>query len=204
MIGADGVPLDTYIRKVGITRATKERYESLTSEEQTVLQNYANGVNKVVDNIKVYPAEFQFLMTSFEPWTVYDSLSCSYFLTFMGSTDWFVEMLRVRLLEVYDRDLVDQMIPFKPEHIYPFENVETITDADLAKIGMLEEDSELSYSSLYDIDESLIYVPPRADKVKLDSSSRQNTKGTNKRHTKIQSAVGSNCFSVHGNYTQKG
>ena len=111
-------------------------------------------------------------MTSFEPWTVYDSLSCSYFLTFMGSTDWFVEMLRVRLLEVYDRDLVDQMIPFKPEHIYPFENVETITDADLAKIGMLEEDSELSYSSLYDIDESLIYIPPKADKVKLDPSSR--------------------------------
>jgi len=34
----------------------------------------------------------------------------------MQSADWFVEMLRVRLLEVYDKDVVDQLIPFKPEH----------------------------------------------------------------------------------------
>jgi len=107
-------------------------------------------------------------MTSFETWTPFDSLAYGSFLEAVSSTDWYVEMLRVRMLEVYERDVVDQLFPFKPEHIYPFENVETITDADLAKINMLEEDGDLSYASLYDIDDNLLYKPERVEKLKVD------------------------------------
>lgn len=70
----------------------------------------------------------------------------------MASTDWFAEMLRLRLLEVYDRDLVDQLIPFKPEHTMQFEHsAETVLDIDLERINMLE-DEELNYASLYTVD----------------------------------------------------
>ena len=51
--------------------------------------------------------EFYIFMTGFEPWTVKDSLSIEYLINTLISTDWFVEMLRIRLLEVYDRELVD-------------------------------------------------------------------------------------------------
>ena len=135
----------------------------MTEEESSIYINYANGINKVVENIKVYPMEFHVLMTSFEPWTIRDSVSIEYFSNAMISTDWFAEMLRLRLLEVYDRDLVDQILPYKPEHMFPFkQQAETISDDELAKIDKLEKDAS---PGLYEIEESLIYKPPRVNKV---------------------------------------
>jgi acyl-homoserine lactone acylase PvdQ len=99
----------------------------LEPDEEAVFTNYASGINKVVQNIKTYPLEFHVLFTSFEPWTVKDSVACEYLISAMASTDWFAEMLRLRLLEVYDRELVDQLIPFKPEHTFQFErSAETV------------------------------------------------------------------------------
>ena len=51
--------------------------------------------------------EFYVLMTDFEPWTVRDSISIEYMINVLISADWFSEMIRLRLLEVYDRDVVD-------------------------------------------------------------------------------------------------
>ena len=115
--------------------------EGMTEEESSVYLNYANGINKVVQNIKVYPMEFYVLMTDFEPWTVRDSISIEYMINVLISADWFSEMIRLRLLEVYDRDVVDQILPYKPEHIYGFGDKEavptTISDDELTKIGKL-------------------------------------------------------------------
>jgi len=94
--------------------------QTLDPLEHSILTNYAAGINKVVEELKIYPFEFQLLWTSFEPWTVRDSVACQTVGNALVSVDWFAEMLRVRLLEVYDRDLVDQIIPFKPEHFYEF------------------------------------------------------------------------------------
>ena len=130
-------------------------------------------------------------MTSFQPWTVKDSLSCEYLFNAMQSADWFAEMLRLRLLEIYDRDLVDQIIPFKPEHIFPNQNSQNI------------EDKDAGYSSLYTIDDSLLYMPPKADKLEVDPSRKQKEDVSSYR-LNIQNAGGSNCFAVHGDHTQKG
>lgn len=79
----------------------------MTEEDTVIYVNYAAGINKVAQNLKVYPMEFYVLMSNFESWSVYDSISIEYFYNMMLSTDWFAEMLRLRLLEVYDRELVD-------------------------------------------------------------------------------------------------
>ena len=89
------------------------------------------------------------MMSSFEPWSVRDSLACASFYNALASTDWFAEMLRLRLLEVYDRDLVDQILPFKPEHLIHFKNMETISDEELAQLNMLTDADEDAYKSLY-------------------------------------------------------
>ena len=70
IIGSGGVQLDQYIRLIGINRAIEDRMTKLSSEEKAVLTNYAAGINKVADNIKVYPVEFYLLWSSFEPWTI--------------------------------------------------------------------------------------------------------------------------------------
>ena len=72
-----------------------------------MLENYAAGVNKVVENIVAYPPEFQITWSSFEPWTARDSINLAQLMQLFCSTDWFGELLRERLLEVYDKEMVD-------------------------------------------------------------------------------------------------
>ena len=107
LIGSEGIQIDKFVRHFGVLRAVDKRLEEMTEEESSVYLNYANGINKVVENLKVYPMEFYVLMTNFEPWTVKDSLSIEYLINVLISADWFSEMIRLRLLEVYDRDMVD-------------------------------------------------------------------------------------------------
>ena len=76
LIGSPGVQLDQYLRIMGVVRALDARMDSLTPEERIVLTNYAAGVNKVVEELKVYPVEFQLLFTRFERWTIRDSVAC--------------------------------------------------------------------------------------------------------------------------------
>ena len=60
--------------------------------------------------------------------------------------DFYFEALRERLTEVYDRSIVDQILPFQKEHYYDFGDeldVSTVSDADLKKIGQYVEESNL-------------------------------------------------------------
>jgi len=58
------------------------------------------------------PVEFQMLWLSFDEWTPLDSLMHWHLIVHMLSGDWFAEMLRERLTEVYDRQFVDQLLPY--------------------------------------------------------------------------------------------
>ena len=98
---------------------------------------YADGINKAVRHMKVYPAEFYFFWVDFEPWTPLDSASIIYFLTFVLSQDGWNMMLRERLLEVYDRDLVEKILPVRPSDYFQHDNMMTISDEELERIGML-------------------------------------------------------------------
>ena len=43
--------MDKYIRQLGVIRVLDARMQSLTPEENTILMNYAAGVNKVVKEL---------------------------------------------------------------------------------------------------------------------------------------------------------
>jgi hypothetical protein len=49
---------------------------------------------------------------NFEPFTIEDSVAIQFLTTIFVSGDWFYEMVRERLLEVYSRDMVDRIFPF--------------------------------------------------------------------------------------------
>ena len=82
-------------------------------EDMTVLENYSAGINKVLENMVVYPPEFQITWSTFEPWEAKDSVSLVFMMTYFVSHDWYGELLRERLLEVYDKSFVDQLFPYK-------------------------------------------------------------------------------------------
>jgi hypothetical protein len=79
-------------------------------------------------------------------------VAIQYLTTIFVSGDWFYEMVRERLLEVYTRDMVDRIFPFQKDHMFPFKNQEMVSDEELAKIGLSVPDS-----ALYEISEEFIY-----------------------------------------------
>ena len=68
MLGPDPLGVDRFIRLVGVPRATDAHIKAIAPEEEVLLENYAAGVNKVVESMVVYPPEFQITFNSFEPW----------------------------------------------------------------------------------------------------------------------------------------
>jgi hypothetical protein len=138
-----------------VPRIGKALIEALPDFDRVFVENYAAGINKVAENIVVYPAEFQIVQSTFEKYTAEDAMNFMAFMTSFVTKDWHQEYLRERLTEIYDRELVDQLIPFKKEHYFQLDNMETITDEDLKKVGMFEADNS---GSLFDIDESLLHL----------------------------------------------
>lgn len=68
------------------------------------------------------------------------------------SSDWFFEMTRERLLEVYTKEQVDKLIPYSIKNMFEFKDQVHISDEELAKIGLLETDADI-----YDVPEELLF-----------------------------------------------
>lgn len=82
------------------------------------LELYSQGINDFVKNIRIFPIEFYVLWNEFEPWTPYDSLCVQVILQYFVSFDWFLELTRSKLTEIYDKELVDRMIPYEEDLLY--------------------------------------------------------------------------------------
>ena len=64
-----------------------------------------------------------------------------YILMFGITSDWYGELLRERLLEIYDKEFVDKLIPYRIEDFQEFQHefITTISDSELERIGMLKD-----------------------------------------------------------------
>lgn len=109
--------------------------------------------------------------TDFEPFTAKDSVSIQYTLMFLISSDWFFEITRERLLEVYTKDQVDKLIPYSKEHMFDFANQLTITDEELQRIGLYEDKAKI-----YEMPEDLIHKPHSdlKEKIHFEKSKESN------------------------------
>jgi len=68
------------------------------------LQAYSDGINDFVKSMVVYPIEFYIMWIDFEEWTPYDSLTVTALLQYFITFDWFLELTRSRMTEIYDKD----------------------------------------------------------------------------------------------------
>ena len=90
-------------------------------------------------------------------------------------------------------------MPVGTKHLFPFENIETISDDELKRIGMFDPNS-----SLYDVPEELLHLKHQYTlKSKLDTSSTilDQTIGSYESNFKGE---GSNCWAIHGSKTRSG
>ena len=139
LFGAETVAVDKAMRLFEIQQSIEEQLKIIPQEDLDLLENYSAGINKAVENILVWPPEFYLLWNSFEPWTPRDSLAMQYILIYFSSSDWFGELLRERLLEIYDKQFVDRLVPFKRSDFQEFQHdlFYTISEAELERIGKL-------------------------------------------------------------------
>lgn len=154
IFGSETVQVDKYTRIMGVRRMVDNQLFKMNKEDLLMYENYAAGVNKVVENIQMYPSEFYLFWTEFEPFTVADALSIQYIITVFCSTDWFYELTRERLAEIYPKHLVDKLMPIGKENLFPFENIETISDEELKRINMFEPESKIN-----EVPIDLLHIP---------------------------------------------
>lgn len=142
---------------------TDDFMTKISNEDLLLLKNYAAGVNKLVEQLHVYPLEFYLFWTGFEEFTPRDSVAINYLMMNFISTDWFFEMTRTRMLEVYSRSFIDKVLPFDSKYFWPFrENMEMISDQQLASIGLLDLDA-----NLYEVPDDLLFNPSEGKKKKF-------------------------------------
>lgn len=58
IFGLETLPIDKYIRTMGIPRMIESYLSVIDDDELLILENYVAGVNKVAENLHVYPLEF--------------------------------------------------------------------------------------------------------------------------------------------------
>jgi penicillin G amidase len=96
--GAQALPADRFLRRVGLRRIAAEEAELLDGETLAMLEAYAAGVNAVIGGRRRLPVEFTLLRLRPEPWKPVDSIACAKLLALGLSCNWDAELQRLRLL----------------------------------------------------------------------------------------------------------
>ncbi len=96
--GAMAVPVDRWLRILGMRRVSEQEPALLDPETQDLLGAYSAGVNARIAERR-FPVEFFLLGYRPEPWTPVDSLSWSKMVAWGLSGNWESELLRAELIE---------------------------------------------------------------------------------------------------------
>ena len=104
LFGSKTLPIDKFFRTVGIAEAGRDSAPHLDAIMMETTQAYADGINSYVSTMKYHPLEFWMLWSTFENFTVTDSVTILKFLCFTTSMDWITELIRTRLAEEVGRE----------------------------------------------------------------------------------------------------
>ena len=96
--GADGVPVDRFIRRLGLARIAALEARQMSGDVKAMLEGYTDGVNAVVNSQSVRPLEFRLLKLTPEPWEPVHSILCAKLLALGLSMNWDSELQRFELL----------------------------------------------------------------------------------------------------------
>jgi penicillin amidase len=97
VMGAVTVPVDRWLRILGMRRVAEKEVGLVTGDARTNVEAYASGVNACIAEGPL-PVEFSLLRYKPEPWSVADSLSWAKMMSWVLSVNWETEILRAQVI----------------------------------------------------------------------------------------------------------
>ncbi len=142
VVGTPAVPVDRFMRTLGLERAARAQWTALDPDTRAVLESYAAGVNAfLTDPPGGLPIEFRLTLHAPEPWTPTDSLLWQRLMALQLSGNWHQELLTARLLKRFDAADVAFLLRSEPDTPVPLTTAaktagEALPDALLAGLAV--------------------------------------------------------------------
>src|SRR5437762_5205563 len=115
LIGPDGLPIDRMSRRLGFRRTAQAQLEVISPEVLAVLEAYVRGINQGLGRgRKRAPHELALLRRAPTPWTALDVLCFVGLQAFSLSSNWDVELARLKILTDDGPDAVAALDPSYP------------------------------------------------------------------------------------------
>jgi len=111
LVGAGALPLDRFMRTLGLARVAEEGLAAYRPDERALLEAYASGVNAAIATARPLPPEFQLLWHTPVPWRPEDSLLVHRLMAFELAGAWRRELLRARLARKLSPADLDLLLP---------------------------------------------------------------------------------------------
>ena len=97
VMGAETVPVDRWMRILGMRRVAEQEVSLIDADLRANLEAYAAGVNARIAQGRL-PIEFILLRYQPEPWVVADTLTWIKMMSWTLSVNWEAEILRAQLI----------------------------------------------------------------------------------------------------------
>jgi penicillin amidase len=130
VLGEVALPLDRWIRILGMRRVAEQEVDLINPTTRADLEAYAAGVNARIAR-GTLPVEFTLLRFKPKPWTIADTLCWIKMMSWTLSVNWEAELLRAQLIARLGPELAAELEP-----AYPREMPTIVPSCvDLASIG---------------------------------------------------------------------
>ncbi|MFQ5634447.1 MAG: penicillin acylase family protein [Gammaproteobacteria bacterium] len=110
LIGEPGLGLDIRLRVVGIPRHAERQAALLQGEERRRRELYLEGLNAYIrEHSDEYPVGFRILGITPQPWTLADSVTLSYFLSWSSAANLDAELIAQAIVDAVGADRAAQI-----------------------------------------------------------------------------------------------
>ena len=112
--GTDGLPVDRFMRTIGMRRAAEREEAALDPDVRALVESYCAGINAAAEAATALPAEMQLMRLECEPFRPADCLAGAKLFAFGMSTNWERELLRADLARELGEEKAARLDPTYP------------------------------------------------------------------------------------------
>jgi len=223
LVGEKTLGVDKFFRNLGLRRYCEYSLEIIDNDSKELFQAFADGVNDYVSSSKILPLEFWLTWSSFEPFTILDTVVNAKFTAFFLAFNFQYEFIQEALDDSLGFLKAADLLPQNGEN-FLWNDVVIMNDDELKQEGLFEKfNANKTFTRLQNFEfPEERRAPASNSSSKSHSNKESKTKGkmpkknegikivNNSENGKqvpiatAQAPIGSNAWVIHGNHTTTG